>query len=269
MTSSWSSSWPGRRALAGLVILVVWIGWMVVHQLSDRQTVSMLAGLPRNGVVAAEVGGTQAGGDWLVTSGTLFTRDGDLWSGRPDEGPPDPAAGRTGSAVLRAVSVRSDFTNVLTHVELRSDGLTSTRRTPEQSWDGVHLFLHYRDANNLYAVDLVRRDGSLSIKRKSTAKLETTPVASATAAPDSTGQDDGVYQTLANTRLTLTRGLHTFDASIKDLPGGVQIALVIDGQQVLSTLDDQSVALNGPGRVGLRGDNAEFTVREFDVRMQR
>jgi hypothetical protein len=244
--------------LVALVLLVGWIAWMVAHTVSRSHAMNMLVGLPRTGVVAADVSGPQVGGGWLVTSGTLLTRNGQLWSGRPDSGPPNPAASRTGSATLRAVSVRSDLTNVRLHVELREEGLTSTEHTPEHSWDGVHLFLRYRDANNLYAVDLMRRDGVLTIKRKSTAGL-------GGAAGSASAPDVGVYTTIATTQLAVPGGWHEFDTSITDVAGGVQITLAIDGQQVLSTIDGYSDALTGPGRIGLRGDNAEFTVRKFDV----
>jgi hypothetical protein len=235
---------------------------MVAHTVTRSPALNMLAGLPRDGVVAADVSGPQVGGDWLVTSGTLLTRDGQLWSGRPDSGPPNPAASRTGSAVLRATSVRSDFANLRLRVELRLDGLTSTDRTPEHSWDGVHLFLHYRDANNLYAVDLSRRDGLLAIKRKSTVGFDG-------SARSESGSDGGAYETLATTQLAVPGGWHTFDATIADLASGVQITLAIDGRQLLSTIDSGSDALLGPGRVGLRGDNAEFTIRRFDVHSKR
>jgi hypothetical protein len=257
-----SSPWPGRRSLLLLVLLIVWIVWMVDHALLARGRIDLLADLSSDGVVAADVGRAQAGGSWLVTSGTLLTHDGQLWSGRPDAGPPDPGKGRTGSAVLRAVSVRSDFTNVEIHVEMRVTALTSTERTPERAWDGVHLFLHYRDANNLYVADFLRRDGTLAIKRKSTHALD--PPADEDAGP--TSVEDGIYGTLANTRASgLAEGWHRFDATIEDTTGGVAVTLSIDGRQLLSTVDSDASALRGPGRVGLRGDNADFTVRRFEV----
>jgi hypothetical protein len=39
----------------------------------------------------------------------------------------------------------------------------------------------------------------------------------------------------------------------------------VDNRRVLDVADRGSSALRGPGRVGLRGDNAEFRVRQFQV----
>jgi hypothetical protein len=158
--------------------------------------------------------------------------------------------------------VRSDFTNAEVHVELRVAALSSTERTPERPWDGVHLFLHYRDANNLYVADFLRRDGTLAIKRKSTLALDTP------AGEDngSTPGEDGIYRTLASTRASgLAEGWHRLDATIGDTASGVAVTLSVDGRQLLSTVDSGAAALRGPGRVGLRGDNADFTVRRFEV----
>jgi hypothetical protein len=237
---------------------------MVGHKVINGNRIDLLADLPRDGVVAADVGRAEAGGSWLVTSGTLLTRRGQLWSGRPDSGPPDPATGRTGSAVLRAVSLRSDFTNASIHGEMRVDDLVSTERTPEHAWDGVHLFLRYRDANNLYVADLLRRDGTLSVKRKSTSVFEAS-IGTQDDGPRSS--EDGMYSTLVSTRVNdLAEGWHRFDVTIRDTAGGVALTVSIDERPLLSTVDRDPSALRGPGRVGLRGDNADFTVRRFDVR---
>jgi hypothetical protein len=237
---------------------------MVGHKVINRDRTDLLADLPRDGVVAADVGRPEAGGGWLVTSGTLLTRRGQLWSGRPDNGPPDPATGRTGSAVLRAVSLQSDFTNASIHGEMRVDALVSTERTPQHAWDGVHLFLRYRDANNLYVADLLRRDGTLSVKRKSTSVFD---ASSKTQDDRSRSSEDGIYSTLISTRVNdLADGWHRFDVAIRDTAGGVALTVSIDGRQLLATVDSDPSALRGPGRVGMRGDNADFTVRRFDVR---
>jgi hypothetical protein len=247
-----------------LIVVLLWIVWIVGHKVINGDRIDLLADLPRNGVVAADVGRAEAGGSWLVTSGTLLTRRGHLWSGRPDGGPADPATGRTGSAVLRAVSLRRDFTDASIHGEMRVDALVSTERTPEHTWDGVHLFLRYRDADNLYVVDLLRRDGTLSVKRKSTSVVE-----SSTGIQDdrTRSSEDGIYRTLVSARVgDMSEGWHRFDVTIRDTAGGVALTVSIDERQWLSTTDSDPSALRGPGRVGLRGDNADFTVRRFDVR---
>jgi hypothetical protein len=259
-TPRWS---PGRTIVVlaivlGLVAVTVW--WRVTT--AKPPTLNMIAGLPRDGVVAADVGAPQSRGQWTVTSGSLFTRDGALWSGVPDAGPPDPAHGRTGSAVLRAVSTRRDFRNVHVHLNLRLQGLSTTSRTRAQDWDGVHLFLRYRSPNDLYVLDLVRRDGTLTIKRK----IPPTP---GLASSQTAGSEPGTYVQLAATRAVLAPGEHVFDASIRDRGKGVQISLAIDGRTLLSTTDLESTAIHSAGGVGLRGDNAEFTASALTVTATR
>lgn len=257
--------WPAvRTLLAGalLVSLALWAVWRAM----DEHGVDMLTGLPHDGLVAADAGGPQVGGSWVVTSGSLLTRDGNLWSGRPDAGPPDPVRGRTGSAVLRAVSTRRDFENVHLTVEMALRRLVTTSRTSSQSWDGVHVFLRYSNANDLYVVDLARRDGTLAIKRK------TADQASSGSTAGSSGSSSGadlsdlrLYTTLATTNLATGRHWRRYDVTIAQTRAGVAISLDVDGHTVLKTVDPEGTALRGPGGVGLRGDNTEFEVRRFLV----
>lgn len=247
-----------RVAVLGLVALFL-VQWGRAPDQPDW--VDFLDGLPRNGVVAADAHRPQAGGHWLVTSGALLTRAGALWSGPPDAGPTRPAAGTTGSAVLRAVS-RRPITNPIVDVEMRLRAMSQTRRTPMRPWDGVHVFVGYQDANDLYSVDLIRRDGTVTIKRKSCA-----------GAPS--GQcPKGRYRTLASTRLPprLTwppRGgpgpqeWHRYRIRLQNLGGVIFISVRADGQPPLLALDLRPGRLLAPGRVGLRGDNADFLVRRF------
>jgi hypothetical protein len=228
------------RALAA-VALAIGLGAALVRGVGPDDAVDLVAPLPRNGVVAADEYAPERGGPWLVTSGTLLTRDGQLWSGEPDAGPPD-SAGRTGSAVLRAVSVRRDFQDVRVRVSLRMIALSSSARTPFRPWDGVHLFLRYADQDHLYSVDLQRRDGLLTIKRKAM-----------------------TYTTLAETKLPGDHRWHSYEVGVTDLAGGTHLGLWVDNRRVLDVADRGSSALRGPGRVGLRGDNAEFRVRQFQV----
>jgi hypothetical protein len=129
-------------------------------------------------------------------------------------------------------------------------GLSTSSRTPAQAWDGVHVFLRYHDQNNLYTVDLARRDGVLTIKRKT--------------APPGTS-DTGDYQTLAQITHPLGPGAHSYQITIGNRAAGVQISLDVDGVPVLSTVDRNPGALADPGRIGIRGDNADFTVSQFAV----
>jgi hypothetical protein len=256
---------PGRRgAIMALALLIGILVWSFVAHRNDGGTVDMLKGLPRDAIVASDTAGPEAGRRWLVTSGTLFSRHGELWSGVPDAGPPDPIHGRTGSAVLRAVTTRTDYEDVRVQVEMRLNALHSTARTGKRSWDGVHVFLRYRNAQNLYVVDLVRRDGLVTIKRKAP------PVGSAahdTVDSTTAARETGAYTLLATARLEPTTTWHSFDLGIRNTPASVLITLAVDGRTLLTTIDtDRSAPLHGPGRVGIRGDNADFLIRRFIIR---
>lgn len=261
------SRWPAVRTLLALGALVALAAWIVVR--SQPEQIDMLQGLPRDGVVAADAGAPEVGGRWVVTSGSLLTQNGQLWSGRPDAGPTDLAHGRTGSAVLRAVSTRRDFVDVHVSVEMALTALVTTTRTSVQPWDGVHIFMRYQGAADLYVVDLNRRDGTLAIKRKRSAAAGISP--SSSTGPGAAGSEvadlanGGLYTTLATTRHALGHEWHRFELSINNGPRGVTITLGIDGNALLSAVDPDASAQRGPGGVGLRGDNADFKIRRFTI----
>jgi hypothetical protein len=190
--------------------------------------------------------------DWRVTSGSLFGGSGYLWSGHPDAGRPGPSSRPwTDSAVLRAVSTRDDYADVAVRFALRVNGLTETPRTPAAGLDGVHVMLRYRSEESVYFVSVSRRDGQYVIKRK-------------TPGGPSNG---GTYVTLAatdNARLPPARaGWRHVEATIAG-SRTIVIALRIDGFPVLQATDHLAAPLP-PGRVGLRGDNCDFLVRDFRV----
>lgn len=245
--------WAALRTVIAFACLLALVAWMIERNLPLSHDANLMADMPRNGVVAGDFGTPGLGHGWMVTSGTLFMRDGMLWSGLPDPGPPSRATGRSGSSVLRAVSQRSNFGDVTIDVHIRLNGLTSSQAVPAHSWDGVHLFLHYHNEQNLYAVDLFRRDGNLTIKRKASPQSQplTTP---------------GTYTTLASTSVQQALGWHEFQASIADQGNGVLITLAMDGERIMTTFDRSAGPLTAPGRVGLRGDNAEFEIRRLNVR---
>ena len=196
--------------------------------------------------------------DWIVTSGSLFADDGAAWSGPVDGGSPGPSSeAATGSAVLRAVSVRDDFGDVVVSLGLNVARLTTTRRAGENSFDGVHLLLRYTNPDSLYAVSLCRRDGAVVVKRKEFG----------------TRSDDGYYTTLAQASSPCPVGQWTdYSVSVQDEPGGVRLTMSVGSRIVLSVLDDGqggAAPLRGTGRVGVRGDNTEFRLRDLAVRPYR
>jgi hypothetical protein len=192
--------------------------------------------------------------DWVATSGSLFAHDGAGWSGLPDDNSPDPTSqSGTGSAVLRVVSQRPDFGDVEVDVRFRIEQLVSSQRTPAQSYDGMHLFLRYQSEYQLYAVTLARRDGLVAVKKK------------VPGGPS----NDGTYTTLASAPRPLQLGVwQALRTTVTNEPGRVVIRLFDDDRMVLQAIDDGADAppLFDPGRVGIRGDNAELSVQAFAVR---
>ncbi|GGL17150.1 hypothetical protein [Mangrovihabitans endophyticus] len=196
-----------------------------------------------------DVPGVRRSDDWVLTSGSLFADDGMGYSGRPDDGQPDALSGQANdSAVFRAVSRRRDFADVRVRLRVRIDSLVSTARTPEQDYDGLHLFLRYRSPQELYVVSLQRRDGTVAIKRK----IPGGP------------SNGGSYQELAGAELPLRHEWLNVEARVRDAEdGSTRFVVRVDGQQVLSATDASPRRLAGPGGVGLRGDNAEFHFADF------
>ena len=201
-----------------------------------------------------QAAGARRSADWVVTSGSLFADNGTAWSGLIDGKSPDPSStGATGSAVLRAVSAREDFGDVVVQVELNVARMTTTRRAGENAYDGVHLLLRYTSPDSLYAVSLCRRDGAVVVKRKE----------------PGTRSDDGYYTELAKGTSPCPLGHWTkYTVSVRDEPGGVRTTLSVGSRVVLSVLDagtGETAPLRGMGRVGVRGDNTEFHLRELSV----
>ncbi len=206
-----------------------------------------------------DAAGAHSSSDWLVTSGSLFADDGTAWTGPVDGGSPGPSSTEaTGSAVLRAVSRREDFGDVVVSLGLRVTRLTSTARAGENAFDGVHVLLRYGGPDRLYAVSLCRRDGAVVVKRKE----------------PGTDSDDGYYATLARGSSPCPTGRwRPYTVSVDDEPEGVRLTLTAGSRVVLSVLDDGRrggvAPLRGAGRVGVRGDNTEFRIRDLEVRPTR
>ena len=193
--------------------------------------------------------------EWIATSGSLFGLGDQLWSGRPDDQAPGPtSASGTDSAVLRFVSTRRDYANVKVSFALRVMQLTETARTPAQDHDGVHIFLRYQSEFSTYYVSVFRRDGQVIIKKK-------------VAGGPSNG---GTYFTLAAAVLNLDANLpgtwhHVESTAAPGDRGGVALTLRIDGHLAIDVTDRgaQAPVIAVAGRVGMRGDNCEFYVRDF------
>ncbi len=190
--------------------------------------------------------------EWEVTSGSLFALDGNAWTGHPDGNAADATSSRaTDSAVLRVRTSQDDFGDVAVSFRLLLRGFVQTPRTPPQAYDGVHVWLRYQSPDWLYFASVSRRDGSIVIGKK---------------LPDGSG---GRYVDLARV------SGHPFPsgrwenvkATITSNDGSVLIKVFVAGQQVASAVDtgEGGPAILKAGRVGIRGDNAEFEFGDFKV----
>jgi hypothetical protein len=190
--------------------------------------------------------------DWVVTSGSLFARNGAGWTGAPDRA--DPGAGSsngTDSAVFRLVSRRRDFSGVHVAFQLFVQRHVVTPETENQSYDGVYVWLEYTSETRLYALSIMRWDGLTVIKRK-------------TPGGPSNG---GTYQTLAQAKSATPKGRWvpiTVDSVNRS--GGVNLSISVNGGQILQCFDPGGSALMGKGGIGIRGDNTEFQFRNFQAR---
>jgi hypothetical protein len=193
--------------------------------------------------------------DWIVTSGSLFARHGAGWTGAPDSGTPNPlSSNATGSATFRVVTRLRDFRNVAVSFDLMTERFLTTPRTAARSWDGVHIFLHYRSQHALYAVAVNRRDGVVLAKKKR-------PGGPANGGTYSTiGSEVKYLPPLGDWQQVLA--IITTNANRT-----VTISLYIDGRQLLSRTDAGigGEPLTAPGAVGIRSDNTEFQFRNFRV----
>ncbi len=196
---------------------------------------------------------------WEVTSGSLFVRDGEAWTGVPDGGCGASTATSTpcnDSAVFRANTVRSDFGDVAVSFELRNERLVSTARTPALAWDGVHIWLRHRSEYSLYAASVNRRDGSVVIKKKCPGGSE----------------NEGTYYELGaggESGHPLPFGaVQQLRATVRNEAGAVAIAVERDGEPLVSARDTGlgCAPITAPGAVGLRGDNDQFSFDDFVVR---
>ncbi|HEX6074663.1 MAG TPA: hypothetical protein VFZ32_05275 [Micromonosporaceae bacterium] len=193
--------------------------------------------------------GIRRSADWWVTSGSLFARDGAGWTGTPDEVLPDAGSRNgTGSAIFRVVSARDDFQDVTVRLRLRVESLTEVAGT--HAYDGAHLFLRYQGPDELYGVTMFRRDGLVVVKRK---------------LPGNGGRGEYVTLAAATKVQPLNRWIDVVVRVVTLDSGSVRITLWVDGGRVLVATDRgrRGDAIKDSGRVGLRGDNCQFSFTGF------
>lgn len=258
-----SPTWTMRIMSIGLMIGLATGLAVAIFVFRPARTALLFApGFPRDGLVTNEYAhfnptdpGSRQSPDWEMTSGSLFARDGVGWSGVSDSAAPD-ALSRlaTDSAVFRLVS-RRGFEDISVRLEMRVLRFVVTPRTPARAWDGVHLWLRYRDPNELYYVSIARRDGTTVIGKK-------LPV----------GTRGGRYVVLAaiERKPVRTGAWQRVEATVQtNRDGSVSLRVTINGTLVARSVDQGGTGtpvVSAPGRVGLRADNAEFEFRQLEVR---
>ncbi len=155
--------------------------------------------------------------------------------------------------MFRLTTKDADFTNVAVVFDLKLLGLTQTATTPPVDWDGVHVFLRYQNEQSLYYASVDRRDGTTAIKKK------------VPGGPS----NGGTYYLLGSGRHVVPFGAwdHVRATIADNADGSVAIKLSVGGKVVASAVDRGT---GGPpithaGKVGIRGDNAQFNVDAFSV----
>ena len=197
---------------------------------------------------------------WENETATLFRRDNTGWSGVPNGGGDVDRTSSVynGSELFRMWTQRADFGDVLVTMKLRHEGFTngSGPDWPAKSWDGLKLWLRRggrTGSHSLYTVEVNRRQGNVMIQKKCAGSDEYTILA----------------QTDSNSMPPLVNGWETVGGSVKtNADGNVSLQLIRGGRVVLDAIDDGAggcAPITAPGRVGIRGDNTQFSVDDFVV----
>jgi hypothetical protein len=186
---------------------------------------------------------------WVVTSGSLYARDGSLWSGIPDDVKPNrESTNGTGSNVFRLYSDHS-YADIEVRFDLDNLGFAPTAH--RHAWDGFHIFLRAKDEYRLYVISVNRRDGTASIKKK------------ITGGPS----NGGTYEPVAKSEpspFAIGKWQHVRAIAVTNQDGSVTLSLYINGKPIVTGTDigDRAKPLDD-GRIGLRADNDEFAIRNL------
>ncbi len=194
---------------------------------------------------------------WLATSGTLFAKGGLGYTGHPPDSKSvdiDSVQGNN-SAVYRVVTQRTDFLNVYVQFDLWFVQLLSTQGTPPTDHDGVHVFLRRTGgsghAYRTYYASVLRRDGQAVIKRKPS-PLNDSYVTVGQPVPHTVSAGAVLKKVQATVR--------------NESDGTVKLKLYVGGNKILEVVDAVAGGpISSPGAVGIRGDNCEFYLDNFEV----
>lgn len=192
---------------------------------------------------------------WEMTSGSLFAKNNEGWTGVPDGGDTKRFSDKaTNSAVFRMVTKQADFENVLVEFELCNEGLAFSSKTPKVAWDGVHIFLRYQSQYCLYYASVNRRDNMVIIKKKVPGGVS----------------NGGTYYNLSNYNsypVPYGKWQHVGASVRNNGDGSVTIELYAGGKLIAVATDSGKGGepIRSPGKVGIRGDNAELSFKDFKV----
>jgi hypothetical protein len=249
----------GAAALALVAVVVAAVVWQVIVML-HRPLLTDDFSRP-NGLITNEFAyfnphdpSAVRSPVWMVTSGSLFARDGTGWTGEPDRGLTGPrSATNTDSSVFRVVTRRSDFNDVSVSFSLFVHRFMPVPGAAAPSWQGVHVFMRYQTPDLLYVVSVDRRDGVIVIKKK-------------VPGGHTAG---GTYYTLASVGGQSAVGRwEQVRVSAVNKGEGVTMKVWLNGRLRLQAVDNgvgDQPPIAQAGRVGLRGDYTEFSFDNFTV----
>jgi len=200
--------------------------------------------------------------NWDMTSGTLMIKNGAGYSGIPtaEKSSYCESEIHNNSAVFRLNTKENNFGNVTVSVDYMAVQ-HGGGGAPNNSYDGMHIWLGYQSEYALYAATIYRWDGTIVLKKK---------------VPEETAQcddpsNDGCYYNLsdaANRRSLTTPGVwHHAEVTTEALSNKSQhITVTIDNTKVIDAVDNSVHGSTYPvGAVGVRGDNTEFYFKNFMV----
>lgn len=208
----------------------------------------------------ASDGGVRENADWFAESGEMLRQAG---------------VGRTHSPVFRMWSRRTDLQFPTVRMDVVFHGWVGG----SEPWHGINLWLNDavcsptpdcsrvddRGSVSGYALDFVNRDGTVTVLKKVAGDTRGAWPARAT-----TFVQGGTYYELARGQWSPTPGRpYRLEAEAVDLGRGrTLLRTTVDGRVTLEVVDDGSIGgprLSQGGRVGLRGDYADFEVTDLRI----
>lgn len=202
------------------------------------------------------VSGIRLSPAWETTNGSLFASGYAGWTGVPDDKAPDLLSTKgNSSSAFRLRSRRADFGDVSVSLRLLNGGLSSTAKYPPVAWDGAHIWLRYQSEYQLYAVSVNRRDNKVVIKKKT---------------PGGSSNGGAYYDLTLGISYPVPYAVwQSIKAAVRtNADGSVLIELYAGGKLVARAVDDGRVGgapIRLPGRIGLRGDNADLKFDDLVV----